>query len=302
MFKRPALYHLIPGEIVLTGYAPDGDSVRFLPRRAHARALDRLTRASLLERSARDGSVQVRLEGIDAPELHYEGAAQPRGASARDALLAWLGVTDARYADDGASLVQASPARAPVTLLTNTVDLHGRPIGYLVRGPLHARGARCQVDAQLLMASANVAMLRGGHAYPLVYTSLAPVHRTVIRRVARVARRMRKGVWRDDRTRRGVVLHHGLSALGPEGALVFPKLFRRCVDYLHARRRAAHGEGTRARSFIDWLRGHGSGGAPSPDRVELAHAANVLFASLVSEEREHVSLAVDLLDLTFVEP
>ena len=41
-----------------------------------------------------NGSVQLRLEGIDAPELHYGTTSQPRGATARDALLTWLGVRD----------------------------------------------------------------------------------------------------------------------------------------------------------------------------------------------------------------
>lgn len=90
-----AMYCVLEGEIVLEGCAPDGDSLRFLPRAPDA--LGALWRSSLLERSRRpDGSVQIRLEGIDAPELHYEGAAQPRGVRARDALLAWLGIDPAQ--------------------------------------------------------------------------------------------------------------------------------------------------------------------------------------------------------------
>ena len=46
--------------------------------------------------------MRLRLEGVDAPELHYGTAAQPLGREARDQLLAWLGFTELEYAPPGA--------------------------------------------------------------------------------------------------------------------------------------------------------------------------------------------------------
>ncbi|HJT04710.1 MAG TPA: hypothetical protein VJ757_13960, partial [Pseudonocardiaceae bacterium] len=59
----------IQGELVIAGYEPDGDSVRFIADdSAHYAALKRADR---LRPSPRDRSVQLRFDGVDAPELHY---------------------------------------------------------------------------------------------------------------------------------------------------------------------------------------------------------------------------------------
>ncbi len=85
----------IHGELVIVGYEPDGDSVRFIADDAsHYGALKRADR---IRPSQRDGSVQLRFEAVDAPELHYGIDAQPLGATARDALLDWIGFTTIEY-------------------------------------------------------------------------------------------------------------------------------------------------------------------------------------------------------------
>ena len=58
---------------------------------------DDLYRGYKIRLGPRDGSVQLRLEGIDAPELHYGRAAQPDGGSARDWLLNQVGFADVTY-------------------------------------------------------------------------------------------------------------------------------------------------------------------------------------------------------------
>ena len=62
------------GELVVVGKSPDGDSIRFIPR--SPALLRSLAGGGRVDPSA-DGSVQLRLDGIDAPELHYNGLAQP---------------------------------------------------------------------------------------------------------------------------------------------------------------------------------------------------------------------------------
>jgi hypothetical protein len=53
----------------MLGYEPDGDSVRFITD--DATHYDALKRSDRIRPSPRDGSVQLRFEGVDAPELHY---------------------------------------------------------------------------------------------------------------------------------------------------------------------------------------------------------------------------------------
>ena len=304
------LYNALDGHVVLDGYQPDGDSFRFLPRDP-SRLAD-LRRAPLIERSRRDGTVQIRLEGIDAPELHYNhpNASQPRASGARDALLTWLGVDPAslEYTLDGAVVASRSsaisaPRVLPVTVYTNGADSRGRPIGYLARARpgtgrngerVHPR--RCRVTASVLRATANYDLIANGNAYLLAYTSLPHGHRQVLRDAARAARAKARGVWRDDVTTRGFALCGGQRAIGPHGALIFPKLFRRCVDYLLHR----HAYGF-AGNFVDWLSGHGTAGSTKPDRVTVRHAANIPFCSLLSEQRDRIALATDVTDLVFVE-
>jgi endonuclease YncB( thermonuclease family) len=98
-------YLAIHGRIVVIGKEPDGDSVRFIAD--HPEHYAQLKNAHRIHPSA-DGSVRLRLEGADAPELHYGTAAQPLGREARDQLLAWLGFTKVEYAPPGANIVTAA--------------------------------------------------------------------------------------------------------------------------------------------------------------------------------------------------
>ncbi len=81
-------YLVMKGDFVIIGKEPDGDSVRFIA--SNPDLYRHLHRAYRIKPS-RDGSVQLRFEGVDAPELHYGSAAQPLGAEARDTVLSWMG-------------------------------------------------------------------------------------------------------------------------------------------------------------------------------------------------------------------
>jgi len=294
------LYYALDGHVVVNGYAPDGDSIRFAPN--DPANLSKLRRSALIRMSEKDCSIQLRLEGIDSPELHYAAAAQPRGGAARDALLRWLGVSGVTCAVDGSTITSSAPTSVPAQILTNAADPHGRLIAYLLRkGPRPVPGApgalpprRRRVDEAVLRETANYALLQEGHAYLLAYTSLPSVHRAVLRAAARAARTRHLGVWQRDVTSRGFALR-GKRSIGPGGALIFPKLFRRCIDYLA--QKAVGYSGT----FVDWLSVHGSGGSLSPDRVVTPHAANVSLASLIRESKASIALVSDISDLVFVE-
>jgi hypothetical protein len=96
---------LILGQFWLLGRRPDGDSVAFIADDTTLFA--DLYRAYKMKFNQANGSVQLRLEGIDSPETQYgPDFAQPLSLAARDALLVALGF-------DLAQLVR--PERLPAT-------------------------------------------------------------------------------------------------------------------------------------------------------------------------------------------
>jgi hypothetical protein len=80
-----------------SGFAPDGDSVQFRPT-DHS-LLERLTRVGRPYRLTSIGSTQLRFEGIDALELHFDGSLEPRPLAdrARDFLTGELALNPVPY-------------------------------------------------------------------------------------------------------------------------------------------------------------------------------------------------------------
>ena len=95
-------YLVLHGAFVIEGKQPDGDSIRFRPNQPEL--LQKLKRANRIEPS-KDGTVQLRLEGIDAPELHDENVAQPFSKEPRNALLSWFGFSSTRSARGSAGIL-----------------------------------------------------------------------------------------------------------------------------------------------------------------------------------------------------
>jgi len=230
--------------------------------------------------------VQLRLDGIDAPELAYGGLAQPLAREARDRMLALAGFTELVRAPGADAIVAARPERVRAVAFAGLADGGGRPIALLVPGD------EAPPDAELAARSVNVRLLAEGAAYPMLYDSLATTHRAVLRAAAAQARDARRGVWAQDATTAGFELRD-YASIGPDGALVLPKLFRRCSEYLHAR---APGE-----TFLGWLRASAATRRPDDDGVTVAGRRTAL-AELVRERGAVISLAADPVELVFVEP
>src|SRR5438552_3706059 len=112
-------YLAIHGRFVIVGGEPDGDSARFIADEpGHFR---QLVRGERVKPSLRDGSVQLRLEGLDAPELHYFSVSQPLAGVARDGLLHALGFAEVQYAAAlPRQVAQARPAAVRGAILTAT--------------------------------------------------------------------------------------------------------------------------------------------------------------------------------------
>ena len=268
------------GELVVVGKSPDGDSIRFRPETPELiRTLDNGARA----RASSDGTFQLRLDGIDAPETHYNAHAQPLAVPARDALLTWCGFSDVRWAGDQVSA--STPAAIPAAILAKLVDVNGRPVVFLLRDDFPPDGEQAEVD---LDGTANTELLRTGDAYGTLYASTDPALRDELRAIAREARTGGLGVWPDDAS--GGFVLASQDSIGPEGSLILPKLFRRCTDYLRSRN---------ARETLpEWMERMGD---QQDDLVSVAGAAPVRFRTLISQAGDRISLDADPLDLVFSE-
>jgi endonuclease YncB( thermonuclease family) len=277
------------GSLVVEGKAPDGDSIRLVPDTPAL--LEELRRAERVRVSPADGSVQLRLEAIDAPETSYGPAGQPLGTQARDRLLALAGFTDVRRAGGGNTVTDAEPDRVPAAALSLMADANGRPVCFLLVGDdLPPDGEYTALEPALLERTLNHALLADGSAYLTLYDALAPVLRRALRAVAAEAREAGRGVWARDRTAEFELA--GQDSIGPEGALILPKLFRRCTDYLATRQ----GRET----LRTWLRTAGDETRPEDDRV-LVGRIETRLSDLVEQRNRTIAFSADPLDLVFLE-
>lgn len=286
-------YRAVRGRLVVEGKRPDGDSVRFLPD--HPDRWADLKNTRRVRPSQDDGTLQLRLEGIDAPELHYGEASQPMGRESREALLGLLGFGRIQYAADGCKVLEAEPATVSATVLTRGADTNGRIVAFLLPGDHdHEDGAAVGVTDALLAGTANHRMIAEGWAYYLAYTTLAGPHQRALRLAARQARGAGLGVWGLDRTWEFELT--GSDPLGPAGQLVMPKLFRRCTDYLAACDRGFRG------TLADWLlASRSSRQRDEDDRVLVADRYETRLSELLLLRHRQVALQADPLDLAFVE-
>jgi hypothetical protein len=284
------------GSVLIKGKSPDGDSIRFVPNNLDT--LRGLPGGGRIRPSLADGSIQLRLDAIDAPETHYAGQRQPLADVARDELLAFTGFHDVTY-DDSGTVSSSEPDRRTALIASKLVETHGRPVVYLFPTPRQidpplewGEGDKVTLDENVLVHTVNAHMVSTGRAYITLYTSTPPELRRYLTDLAQVASSLDETVWAADHSRRFTLIDR--DSIGEGGALILPKLFRRATDYLTAR---GHGQAT---SFLSWLTQATADGFPENDEVEIG-GRRLTLADLIYEEGTTLGLDADLLDLVFVE-
>jgi endonuclease YncB( thermonuclease family) len=280
------------GQLVVVGKRPDGDSMRFVPDRPEL--LLQLHRADRIRPSS-DGSLQLRFEGIDTPETHYGEDAQPLGEEARNGLLTTTGFETVVFDDDGV-VAAAEPETRRAVVLSQGAEANGRPVAYVLVDDPQAPpdGQWTEVTREVVRRSANARQLATGLAYPTLYTSTPTGHRHELRAIATEARAARAGVWALDQTPEFPLVNQ--DSISPGGALVLPKLFRRCTDYLKAV------GGGFAGTLPDWLVAvSATGSRPEDDRVVLGDRTEVSLSALIQQRNARIAFGGDLLDIVFVE-
>lgn len=209
-------FTLIKGHFVPKAGIPDGDSVRF---RASNLALWKKLQGRPVQIGAgveTKGTVQLRLEGIDAIE---KGAIKPLAFDARDSLFKLVGFDP-----------NTKPEPAGYILARMTDDKSGRPICFVFAGTTALKdGADVMLHAALLRQSVNLKQMLAGYAYPLFYNTLFAELRNVFTDAYRKAKQAKRGYWPTDATRKGVTISKSaqLETIAP----TWPKLWRRLQEY-----------------------------------------------------------------------
>jgi endonuclease YncB( thermonuclease family) len=274
--------------VVRNGHQPDGDTIHFAAGAEFAKG-----RVKVSVPVAPDGkrSVAVRLQSIDAPEK-----AQPLGAKSRDALLRKLGVKQAELglsATDFTVNGLAAPLLRAGWLATHGMDGNGRPLGYVfagdVKGFKHGEETSAEAVRARVKSSINHSQVSLGTAFPAFYENTEESHAVIFQATAQRARSYKRGVWAGDTTTTGF-RPAKTSLEAPDGALVYPKFYRRVAGWS-----TASGNAT---AFIELLK-------KQSDGKKLVSGAEFnpvpLWKLFVRVSAERVAVPYDVTKLWFSE-
>lgn len=230
-------YRLVKGEFHLfykkqkrVGSQPDGDSVWFKPE-------DRALLGKLGD-GKRDadfnagGFVQLRLEAIDALELHFRGSHQHLdfATKARNFALNAIGFRNVEFSEgEGLSVRNAEPHPIPGYILTKAIDPDGRPVSFVfAEKTSRTSGNNVFLDVLWMSRSINAKLAEAGWAYPAFYEGLPTDLRNHFNALARAAWGTKRGFWGKDKTLKGAKAAD-LASL--ESLAIWPKLYRRLLAY-----------------------------------------------------------------------
>lgn len=196
-------------QTAFTSGRPDGDSFRIIVSTENISLLN-----ALRVRVSSNNSVQLRLAGVDAPELNGSCGTIEFMRHASDASVATEALLDYFDGEDGRDILVYMIGVGPF----------GRPIAYVVDpGRLSSAdtGERSYFDD-----SVNATLLREGHALPHVFSDTPPMIAHAARRLATEAVEARRGMTANVETE--------FDFRDAEAAVMPPWLFRRTCRALDA--------------------------------------------------------------------
>lgn len=219
-------FTLIKGKFFVTGYQPDGDSLRF-----KANKLSNWNKLEGRKVKLTKNLAQLRFEAIDALETHYKGWHQPKklGKAAADYLLKQAGFDDVKWGSSGIKVSSVKKDGMPGFVYSRMTEKYARPVCFVFAGNTPKKdGSEQFLSVSELKKSLNYKLLAAGLAYPIYYDSLFSDFRNSMTVAVKKARKDGKGVWIGDKT--GGVLVSNRKAV-EEKYHFFPKLFRRIVEF-----------------------------------------------------------------------
>ncbi|MBI3258170.1 MAG: thermonuclease family protein [Ignavibacteriae bacterium] len=285
-------YKIISGSLTIIGKYPTGDTLGFIPN--DMEAFGEVYRNHLLMPSPRDGSVSLRFEGIDSPEYNYTSHNQIFSKQARDYLLeqSQFGNVLFKNANDSdyTPVISSKPEKIKAYIACNGIDPHGNPICYVFRGTSKKDGQVLSLTPNELKNSLNYKMLEEGLAYLLTYSSMPASHIDFFRAAAIRAKSLRKNIWSADTTSFFNVTDKS-SIAGESSQLIYPKLFRRFIDYYNDKSKGFEG------ALSDWLK------ISNKDDMVLPYGSSkeVSISSIIKQRSSTTWFRTDTNYLVFIE-
>ncbi|HEY9401476.1 MAG TPA: hypothetical protein VIQ24_02190 [Pyrinomonadaceae bacterium] len=221
-------FFVIKGTFHVTGYSPDGDSIRF--RADDETNWTKLAGPPVTLNAKRHA--QLRLEAIDTLETHYRNTRQPPAMATRalDFLLQGLNITGVKWNDPQTKIMSANDETEGY-IISRNVEPNRRPVAFVFAGePPTTDGSSIFLTPEQLRASLNYQSVEAGLAYPTYYKGLFPDLRDTLTEAASRAREAGLEIWAKDRTNDGFAVE-GLESISEEH-VILPKLFRRLAEYL----------------------------------------------------------------------
>jgi endonuclease YncB( thermonuclease family) len=221
-----ALYKVIAGTFHVKGLRPDGDSIRF--RAKDMANWDFFNWQTEADKTAK--TKQLRVESIDALEIHYEGYHQPRpfAVAALESLLEILEIRSVTYSLSLAQIVDADDGKSGF-IASAGIDRYGRPVSYVFPKSANlSDGAVVDSTSLPLDDSINFQLAREGLVYPTFYTTTDRIVAEKIRAVIARARSTKRGIWSINRTPDFTIWD---VRTVQEDIMILPKLFRRLVGF-----------------------------------------------------------------------
>jgi hypothetical protein len=286
-------YRLIKGRlIVCERQSPDGDSMRFIAN--DMSLFEGLPRFSKASEAGGVESYQLRFQAIDTPELHYGGAAQPQGIESRNGLLDWLGVDPSGW--DWTVAPKGFEWAQDAAILCDGFEGHGRPIAFVLKEHDAEDGSDVKLTGSLLANTYNYHATKKGLAYLGLYSGgLSFEIQSHLITAYKEAKASKIGIWKHDKSSRFTV--NTLDDIGPEqGSLIYPKIFRRCVDAL----RWAGGEFEPGRDIDDFFMD-----SPKENDSFVVHASHggqlkSRLSDVLEQVNNQIKIQVDFNTVEFV--
>ena len=220
-------FFAIKGTFHVTGYSPDGDSIRF---KANNKSRWNLLSGRKVKLNAKEHA-QLRIEAIDTLETHYKQEHQPLefADKATKRLFKLVGIKNVKWNDKRSKVISAADGIAGY-ILARMAERYGRPVCFVFDSSMGwTDGQEIHLDKATAKKSVNFKMLRAGLAYPTFYDGLFYDLREVFAKETVKVRKAKKGIWKEDTTHKFFKIANLMDVADTH--VIMPKLFRRVVAH-----------------------------------------------------------------------
>ncbi len=208
-------------------------------------------------------------------------------------VLQWLGVDSSSWNWENAPAGFSWEHEAAI--LCDSFEGYGRPIAFVLKELDAEDGADVKLTQDILKQTWNYDAARTGNTYLGLYAGgLSSDICDALIAAYKAAKAKQAGLWPLDQTSRFTVSTLA-DICAPDGSLIYPKIFRRCVDAL----KWAGGEFRQGHDLDDFLKAH----PRENDQIVVCcdgGRLKVRLSDVIEQGNNQISIAVDLNTVEFV--